>query len=107
MLPGGFAAKEVALEQLVVAARLGAELGVDIVKIRYAGPAEAFRQVVSACYCPVFVLGGSRQAPEQLLSEIGQALQAGAAGVAIGRNVWQHPDPEGMTRRIRETVHPA
>jgi fructose-bisphosphate aldolase, class I len=107
MLPGGFAAKEVTPEQLTVAARLGAELGAEIIKIRYLGPEEIFRQVISACYCPVLVLGGSRQAPDALLAEIRQAIDAGAAGVAIGRNVWLHPDPETMTRQIRDAVHAA
>lgn len=105
MLPGGFAAKEVTNEQLAVAARLGAELGADIVKIRYVGPGVEFHKVVENCYCPILILGGSKQPPEQLLLEICQAIDAGAAGVAIGRNVWQHPEPCEMTQRISQAVH--
>lgn len=105
MLPGGFAAKEVTNDQLCVAARLGAELGADIVKIRYQGPQAEFHQVIENCYCPILILGGSKQPPEQLLQEICQAIDAGAAGVAIGRNIWQHPEPCAMTQRVWQAVH--
>jgi len=105
MLPGGFAAKEVTSEQLQVSARLAAELGADVVKIRYQGPPEAFRNVTRACYVPVIVLGGSRQSPEQLVGEVTQALEAGARGVAIGRNIWQAEQPGKMVAALAEVVH--
>ena len=105
MLPGGFAAGEVTIEQIAIAARLGAELGADLIKIRYQGPSDAFRTVIESCYRPVVILGGSKQSPEALEAEMQQALQCGAAGAAIGRNIWQHPNPAAMTRRLRETIH--
>jgi class I fructose-bisphosphate aldolase len=105
MLPGGFTAKAVTIDQLAVAARLGAELGADLIKIRYQGPAEDYRKVIDACYRPVIILGGSKQPVEQLTSEVRDALSVGASGVAIGRNVWQDPNPGQVTRILKETVH--
>ncbi|GAP12395.1 DhnA-type fructose-1,6-bisphosphate aldolase [Longilinea arvoryzae] len=105
MLPGGFTAKEITVDQIAVAARLGAELGADVIKIRYQGPAENYRKVIDACYRPVIILGGSKQPVEMLAKEAREALSAGAAGVAIGRNVWQDSDPGRVTRMLKETVH--
>jgi DhnA family fructose-bisphosphate aldolase class Ia len=105
MLPGGFTAKEVSIDQIAVAARLGAELGADLIKIRYQGPAENYRQVIESSYRPVIILGGSKQPLEMLANEARDALKAGAAGVAIGRNVWQDPDPGRITRMLKEAVH--
>jgi DhnA family fructose-bisphosphate aldolase class Ia len=105
MLPGGFAASEVSADQIAVAARIGAELGADLIKVRYSGSVESFRTVTSSCYCPVVVLGGSKQSPQQLLSSTREALLAGAKGVAVGRNIWQSADPAGITASLVEVVH--
>lgn len=105
MLPGGFEAGKVSVEQIAVAARVGAELGADLIKIRFSGTTDTYRAVTAACYRPVVILGGSKQTPEQLLAQVREALAAGAAGVAVGRNLWQHPDPAAMTRALVEAVH--
>ncbi len=105
MLPGGFTAKEVTLYQLIISARLGADLGADIVKMRYQGTAESYRAVASACYVPLVVLGGSRQSPEDLLQEIRQSQIAGARGVAVGRNLWQADKPGQVLSQIVKAVH--
>ncbi len=105
MLPGGLDAAQASAEQIAIAARVGAELGADIIKIRYGGNVQSFRAVTSACYRPVVILGGSKQTPEQLLAQAQDALAAGAAGVAVGRNIWQHPDPAAMARALVEAVH--
>jgi fructose-bisphosphate aldolase, class I len=105
MLPGGFKAKEVSIEQIAAAARLGAELGADVIKIRYQGPPEKYRYVIESCYQPVIILGGSKQPVDQLRGEVHEALSDGAAGVAIGRNVWQDPNPGKVTRLLKEAVY--
>jgi DhnA family fructose-bisphosphate aldolase class Ia len=105
MLPGGFSASQVSAEQVAVATRLGAEIGADLVKIRYSGSPDSFRKVTSASYRPVVVLGGSKQSEQQLLSATRDALEAGGKGVAVGRNVWQAADPAAITRSLVETVH--
>jgi len=94
------------VKDVAFAARVGAELGADFVKTLYAGPPEAYRIVVEACYVPVVVLGGEKAADDQaVLEAVAGAMAAGAAGVAIGRNVWQHPDPAGMVRALVALVH--
>jgi DhnA family fructose-bisphosphate aldolase class Ia len=93
------------IPQLALAARIGAEMGADIVKLRYTGPPDAYRQVTQACFAPVLILGGGARSADVVLGEIREALGAGAAGVAIGRNVWQHNDAAEMTRLIVEAVH--
>lgn len=105
MLPGGFSASEVSTEQIAVAARLGAELGADVIKIRYSGSGETFRAVIHSCYRPVILLGGSKQSPAQLTASTRDALAAGARGVAVGRNIWQSPDPGKVTALLVEAVH--
>lgn len=104
MLPMGFAAKPT-VTQLAQAARIGAEIGADIIKLPYAGPAEAYRDVTETCFAPVLVLGGSARAADEALAQIEEAMAAGASGVAVGRNVWQQEDATGMTRMIVEAVH--
>jgi len=87
------------------AARLGAELGVDMVKTYYTGSTETFRRVVKACHAPVVAAGGPRkETAEEALQMVKEVMEAGAIGVTIGRNVWGHPDPVGMTRAIRKIV---
>ncbi len=91
---------------LGVAMRNGVELGADWIKTAYAPPAAEYRQALQTCYRPVVVLGGSKADEDRLLLEsIAEALDAGAAGVAIGRNIWQHANPAGMTRALVALVH--
>lgn len=89
------------------AARVGAELGADIVKVNYPGSPDAFRDVVEGCPVPVVIAGGEKiESDEELLQMVAGALQVeGAGGVSIGRNAFQHPDPEGIVRAISMLVH--
>ncbi len=88
------------------AARLGAELGADLVKVNYSGSPESFREVVGGCPVPVVIAGGEKvETDEELLRMVAGALQAGAAGASIGRNAFQHADPEGVVRAISMMVH--
>lgn len=86
--------------------RIGAELGADIIKTNYTGDQDTFKQVVKGCPVPVLVAGGLRTSTDlELLDNISGAIQAGAAGVAIGRNVFMHENPTLMVRRICAVVH--
>ena len=86
--------------------RIGAEYGADYVKTFYTGSVDSFRAVTSTCPVPVINLGGSKtDTDKDLLQVVHDAMEAGAGGVAIGRNVWQHKDPEAMTRAIVGVVH--
>jgi len=88
------------------AARIGIELGADMIKTSYAGPPAEYRAALRDCYRPVVVLGGNKaDSDTALLESIAEALDTGASGVAIGRNVWQHADPAGITRALVALVH--
>lgn len=107
MLPGGFAPDPSnTLENIKLVSRIGAELGAHIIKTTFAGSQGEFREVVTGCFTPVVVLGGDQTNDiKGLFKTIEQALAAGAAGVAIGRNVWKSREPERITRALVELVH--
>jgi predicted phospho-2-dehydro-3-deoxyheptonate aldolase len=88
------------------AARVGAELGADMVKVAYTGSTESFREVVNGCPVPVLIAGGERmETDEELLTMVRCSIEAGGAGVSIGRNVFQHPDPKDIVEKICAIVH--
>jgi len=88
------------------AVRAAAELGADVVKTAWPGDRDAFRRIVDACFVPVIVLGGAAARDDvTILNMAADAIAAGAAGIAIGRNVWQHPQPVLMLRRLHAIVH--
>ncbi len=94
------------LETVKLAARVGAELGADIVKTNYTGNVDSFREVVRGCLAPVIVAGGPRmETSKDVLQLVWEAVQAGGAGASIGRNVFQAPDPTRMVRAISRIVH--
>lgn len=93
-------------EEVAFAMRIGAELGADLIKASYAGPVDKFKVALQSCYRPVVVLGGEKVNNDQeMLQNVADALEAGASGVAIGRNVWQHTNPGGVSRALVELVH--
>jgi predicted phospho-2-dehydro-3-deoxyheptonate aldolase len=88
------------------AARVGAELGADVVKVNYTGSVESFAEVVSGCPVPVVIAGGEKmESEEELLMMVEGALKAGASGVSIGRNIFQHKYPIRMLKAIAKLVH--
>ncbi len=88
--------------------RVGAEMGADLVKTNYSGDPDTFKRVVKGCPVPVLVAGGLKTDTDlQLLEQISGAMEAGAAGVAVGRNVFMHETPTLMVRRICAVVHEA
>ncbi|MEM2130728.1 MAG: 2-amino-3,7-dideoxy-D-threo-hept-6-ulosonate synthase [Candidatus Bathyarchaeia archaeon] len=88
------------------AARIGAELGADIVKTNYTGSQETFREVVKGCPVPVVMAGGPKtDTEEEFCQMVYDSIRAGGAGAATGRNVFQHDDPAKMVRVICGIVH--
>ncbi len=87
------------------ASRLGAELGADIVKTPYTGDPETFRRVVEGCPVPVVIAGGPKaETDADVLRMVRGAMDAGAAGVAMGRNAFQHENPTAIVRAVVEIV---
>jgi predicted phospho-2-dehydro-3-deoxyheptonate aldolase len=88
------------------AARVGAELGADIVKCVYTGSPETFTDVVKGCPVPVVIAGGPKMGSEEdIFKMVEGALKAGAAGLSIGRNAFQHENPEKMVAALSKMVH--
>jgi predicted phospho-2-dehydro-3-deoxyheptonate aldolase len=88
------------------AARVGAELAADMVKCNYTGSIDSFKEVAEGCPVPVVIAGGEKMETEtQLLTMVEHALKAGAAGVSIGRNAFQHKKPEKIVEAIGKIVH--
>jgi predicted phospho-2-dehydro-3-deoxyheptonate aldolase len=88
------------------AARVGAELGADIVKVVYTGSVESFAGVVEGCPVPVVIAGGPKMgSDEEIFKMVAGALEAGAAGLSIGRNAFQHDNPTKMIQALSKMVH--
>ena len=88
------------------AARVGAELGADIVKTVYTGSISSFRKIVRGCPVPIVIAGGPKMTTDRdVLEMTSDAMEAGAIGISIGRNIFQHRDPSAMTRALARIVH--
>lgn len=92
-------------ENLAHAVRLAEEVGADIVKTAYSGDSESFKRVTKATRLPVLMAGGDPQDDRAMLKNVRGAMAGGAAGVSMGRSVFQHDDPESMTNAITLIVH--
>lgn len=87
-------------------ARVGVELGADIVKVSYTGDPESFNDVTACCCVPVVIAGGPRMdSTRDILQMVYDSLQAGGAGISIGRNVFQHPRRVELVKALRAVVH--
>jgi len=107
MIPFSFAATDKHTpENIATAARVGAECGADYVKVQYTGDADSFRQVVEGAGVPVIILGGARS-ERPIATQVADAIRAGGAGIAFGRNIWSTPDPEAAARSFVEAIHGA
>ena len=100
------------MEVVKHAARVGAELGADLVKVNYTGSPQTFREVVEgagghlAHGIKVVIAGGPKMGSDQeVLEMVAGAMAAGAAGVSIGRNAFQHHHPQKMVAAIVAIVH--
>ena len=88
------------------AARVAAELGADIVKVVYTGSPESFAEVIEGCPLPVVIAGGEKmESDEDIFNMVEGALKAGAAGVSVGRNAFQHENPTKMVKALSKMVH--
>ncbi|UCF00315.1 MAG: class I fructose-bisphosphate aldolase family protein [Planctomycetota bacterium] len=94
------------VEYVKHAARVGAELGADIVKVPYTGSVESFTEVVQGCPVPVVIAGGPKMNSDKDIFEMVEgALKAGADGVSIGRNAFQHEKPDKIVAALCKMVH--
>jgi 3-hydroxy-5-phosphonooxypentane-2,4-dione thiolase len=85
-----------------LASRMAAELGAHIVKTYYV---KDFEKVVDSCSVPVVIAGGKKLPEMEALEMAYHAIQAGAAGVDMGRNIFQSDHPVAMVKAIHAIVH--
>ncbi len=85
-----------------LASRIAAEIGAHIVKTYYV---EGFEKVVESCPVPVVIAGGKKTDEMTALKTAYDALEAGAVGVDMGRNIFQTKDPVTMIKAINAVVH--
>jgi len=93
------------VDAVKLAARMGAELGADYVKTVYTGDPESFREVVEGCPAPILIAGGGKLSDAEMFKAIEGAMQAGAKGLSIGRNAFQHKNPTLFVRAACAIVH--
>ena len=87
-------------------ARVGVELGADIVKVNYTGDPESFARVVEGCCVPVVIAGGPKMDSERdLVQMVYDSVQAGGSGLSVGRNIFQHPAPAKIVGALNKVVH--
>ncbi len=91
-------------EAIAHAARIGMEIGADVIKTNYSGDVESFAEIVSANPVPIIVAGGPKKEGESTAALVEDIVAAGAAGVAIGRRVWQSDDPQAVTAEIHRAL---
>ena len=85
-----------------LATRIVAEMGVQIVKTYNC---EHFDEVVAACPVPIVVAGGKKLPEKEALTLAYDVIRQGAAGVDMGRNIFQSQHPIEMTQAVRKVVH--
>jgi putative autoinducer-2 (AI-2) aldolase len=88
---------------LGLAVRIIAELGAQLVKTYYFE--EGFEEVVAGCPVPVIMAGGKKLPELDALTMASRAVRAGAAGVDMGRNIFQSANPAAMMTAVRAVVH--
>jgi class I fructose-bisphosphate aldolase len=102
---GRFVPNDLDTDILAYSARIGQELGADFVKMKYNFDLPGYKWVVKcAGRTKVLVAGGEKTTIQKLLEEASQAMQSGAAGMAIGRNVWQSDNPLGVTEALKKVI---
>jgi class I fructose-bisphosphate aldolase len=103
---GGLIRDSFNVDVVAQCARVGAELGADIVKVSYTGTPESFAKVTECCCCPVVIAGGEMiDSDLRLFQMVYDSLQAGGAGLSIGRNVFDHPRRITLMKALNAMVH--
>lgn len=86
-----------------LATRICAELGAHIIKTYYVP--EDFETVTASCPVPIVMAGGKKLPELEALTMAYRAVQEGAGGVDMGRNIFQSEAPEAMIKAVRAVVH--
>ena len=96
------------VENISFAVRMAAELGADVIKTAFPHDAEFndFKKIIDSSFVPVVVLGGVAMGDDEaLLKMVKMAMDSGASGIAVGRNVFQHENPALVAKSLHAIVH--
>ena len=85
-----------------LATRILAELGAQVIKTYYC---EGFEEVTAACTVPIVIAGGKKTPEKEALEMAYNAIRDGAAGVDMGRNIFQSENPAAMLQAVRAVVY--
>ncbi len=90
---------------MAYAARVGLEIGADMIKIKYSGnPKDLSWAVKSAGKTKIIISGGVKKGEKILLKQVKEIMKTGAIGLAIGRNIWQNKEPLKITNKIKKII---
>jgi 3-hydroxy-5-phosphonooxypentane-2,4-dione thiolase len=87
---------------LGLACRIAAELGAHVVKTYYC---KDFTKIVESCPIPIIIAGGKKTSEKDALQLTFDAINEGASGVDMGRNIWQSDHPVAMIKAVKSIVH--
>ena len=106
-IPGGWPKPDMRTpEKVAAAARVASETGADYVKTFYTGDKRSFKEVLENCSVPVLILGGPKIDTDlAILEMVHDAMDAGAAGITMVRNIWCHSNIEGITSALVKIIH--
>ncbi len=91
-------------EIITYAARLGMELGADMIKTYYVNKT-SFEKTVKACpNTKILASGGTKKSANKILEEAYNVIKTGGCGMAIGRNVWQSNNPYRITKALQSII---
>jgi len=104
--PRGQNINESSTDVLAYSARIGFEMGADMLKIKYNNDPEGFKWIVKcAGAAKVMIAGGDKMDEALFLRKSEEIMKTGVAGMAVGRNVWQHQFPLAVSKALRKIVH--
>lgn len=92
-------------DEVRLAVRTGAEEGADFIKTYYTGDPESFREVVKYSPVPIVIAGGPREKDMRtILERVKGAMDAGAAGISMGRKLWGYKKPAALTKALAKII---
>jgi len=104
MYPRGRAIKGLSKEIIAYAARVGLELGADMVKLQYTNTRALKWAVKMAGKTRVVVAGGEKKSVSAFLGQVQKIMEAGAAGMICGRNIWQAEKPVELAKKVKDII---
>ncbi len=104
MYPRGKAIKKLDREILGYSARIGLEIGAEMLKLQYTTSRDLRYAVKMAGKAKVLVAGGEKQSSLSIIKEAKEIMNAGASGMICGRNIWQHKNPLAIAKSLKKII---